>query len=100
MSSPDRQTEGAGPSPRPNSLSNEGRGRGPAPSAVSSIELELIAKGRSIIVGCDEVGRGALAGPVVAAAVVLDYSCIPDGLGDSKLIAREQREALAIEIRK
>jgi ribonuclease HII len=73
---------------------------GEAPALPSQIELDLLAKGKAIIVGCDEVGRGALAGPVVAAAVVLDYTCIPDGIGDSKLIPREQREALAEEIRK
>ncbi len=70
------------------------------PPYPSFIELDLITSGRRIIVGCDEVGRGALAGPVVAAAVVLDYDCLPPGLGDSKLIAREQREELAIAIRK
>src|SRR5688572_14289079 len=70
-----------------------------SPTTASSLELELLAKGKQIIVGCDEVGRGALAGPVVAAAVVLDYDCIPPGLGDSKLIAREQREELALAIR-
>jgi ribonuclease HII len=69
-------------------------------SSCSELEQQLIAKGKTVIVGCDEVGRGALAGPVVAAAVVLDYNCIPDGLGDSKQIAREQREALADVIRK
>lgn len=73
---------------------------GGAPALPSQIELELLAKGKHVIVGCDEVGRGALAGPVVAAAVVLDYNCIPDGIGDSKQIAREQREELAAQIRK
>jgi ribonuclease HII len=68
-------------------------------SSCSELELDLIAKGRRVIVGCDEVGRGALAGPVVAAAVVLDYGCIPEGLGDSKQIPREQREELAARIR-
>ena len=66
----------------------------------SEVELELIAGGKRVIVGCDEVGRGALAGPVVAAAVVLDYGCIPTGLGDSKQIPREQRELLAEQIRR
>lgn len=36
------------------------------------------------VAGVDEVGRGPLAGPVTAAAVVLDPKCIPDGLNDSK----------------
>ena len=90
---------GAGPAP---ALVGTGTraAAGAAPTQSSTLELELIAKGKHIIVGCDEVGRGALAGPVVAAAVVLNYGCIPPGLGDSKQIAREQREELAIEIRK
>lgn len=46
------------------------------------------------IAGVDEVGRGPLAGPVVAAAVVLDPACIPDGLNDSKKLAALPRQAL------
>lgn len=44
--------------------------------------------------GTDEAGRGPLAGPVVAAAVILDPGNIPDGLDDSKRLTRERREAL------
>jgi ribonuclease HII len=44
--------------------------------------------------GCDEAGRGPLAGPVVAAAVVLDPKRIPKGLDDSKRLTAEQREVL------
>jgi len=42
----------------------------------------------------DEAGRGPLAGPVVAAAVILDRSRIPKGLNDSKLLSEEDRETL------
>jgi ribonuclease HII len=47
-----------------------------------------------IVAGVDEVGRGPLAGPVVAAAVILDVTWIPDGLNDSKKVPLKQREAL------
>lgn len=57
-------------------------------------ERALLAAGRQRIAGCDEAGRGPLAGPVVAAAVILDPKRIPKGLGDSKQLSRERREAL------
>lgn len=47
------------------------------------------------VAGVDEVGRGPLAGPVVAAAVVLDPRAIPDGLRDSKTLDARRRFALA-----
>ena len=46
------------------------------------------------VAGVDEAGRGPWAGPVVAAAVVLDPDCIPKGLNDSKVLTSERREAL------
>ena len=46
------------------------------------------------VAGCDEAGRGPLAGPVVAAAVILDPARIPRGLNDSKKLDAEAREAL------
>jgi ribonuclease HII len=46
------------------------------------------------IAGIDEAGRGPLAGPVVAAAVIIDIAQIPEGVTDSKLIAEPEREAL------
>lgn len=46
------------------------------------------------VAGVDEAGRGPLAGPVVAAAVVLDPACIPKGLNDSKKLSAARREAL------
>ncbi|WP_026618460.1 ribonuclease HII [Ensifer sp. WSM1721] len=50
------------------------------------------------VAGADEAGRGPLAGPVVAAAVILDPDAVPAGLNDSKLLTAEQREALFKEI--
>src|SRR4029079_18308005 len=57
-------------------------------------ERKLLAKGIWPVAGCDEAGRGPLAGPVVAAAVVLDPERIPRGLNDSKKLDAEQREKL------
>ena len=59
-----------------------------------SIEARAIAGGRTPVVGLDEAGRGPLAGPVVAAAVILDPDCIPEGLNDSKLLTAAAREEL------
>jgi len=56
--------------------------------------------GFQFVAGTDEVGRGALAGPVVAAAVILNPADIPKGIDDSKKLTRQQREALAPEIEK
>jgi len=52
-----------------------------------------------IVAGVDEAGRGPLAGPVVAAAVVLDPDCYPDGLNDSKVLTAARREALLVLLR-
>jgi ribonuclease HII len=57
-------------------------------------ERALIKRGVWPVAGCDEAGRGPLAGPVVAAAVVLDPKRIPKGLDDSKRLTAEQREEL------
>jgi len=53
-----------------------------------------------LIAGVDEVGRGPLAGPVVAAAVILDPNHPIEGLADSKKLTEKRREKLAVEIRK
>lgn len=52
-----------------------------------------------LLAGVDEVGRGPLAGPVVAAAVILDPACPIVGLADSKALTEKRRQALDIEIR-
>ena len=57
-------------------------------------ELRLIASHTGPIAGVDEVGRGPLAGPVMAAAVILDPDRIPDGLNDSKKLTEKKRELL------
>ena len=61
-------------------------------------ERALIKRGVWPIAGCDEAGRGPLAGPVVAAAVVLDPKRIPKGIDDSKRLTPERREELFEEI--
>jgi ribonuclease HII len=57
-------------------------------------ERAALKRGIWPVAGCDEAGRGPLAGPVVAAAVVLDPKRIPRGLDDSKKLPPEQREKL------
>lgn len=52
----------------------------------------------SPVAGLDEVGRGPWAGPVVAAAVVLDLDCVPDGLDDSKKLAAPRRGEICAQI--
>jgi ribonuclease HII len=61
-----------------------------------TFERERAALTRGIwpVAGCDEAGRGPLAGPVVAAAVILDPDAIPEGLDDSKKLDRSTRERL------
>lgn len=59
------------------------------------LEKVLRRTGYRLVAGVDEVGRGALAGPLVTAAVLLDTSCVPDGLCDSKLLEPEEREHFA-----
>lgn len=51
--------------------------------------------GARVIAGVDEVGRGPLCGPVTAAAVILDFTRMPAGLGDSKALSRARRALLA-----
>jgi ribonuclease HII len=67
---------------------------------VPSFELELVARraGHWPVAGADEAGRGPLAGPVVAAAVILDPERIPVGLNDSKQLTAVRREELFAEI--
>jgi ribonuclease HII len=62
-------------------------------------EKQAWASGAQQVAGVDEVGRGSLFGPVVAAAVILEPSYRIRGLRDSKLIPAERREELAIRIR-
>ncbi|WP_398481156.1 ribonuclease HII [Tardiphaga sp.] len=61
-------------------------------------ERALLKQGIWPVAGCDEAGRGPLAGPVVAAAVILDPKRIPKGLDDSKKLTEAKREELFEEI--
>ncbi len=63
-----------------------------------SFEDQALAAGATCVAGVDEVGRGPLAGPVVAAAVRLDPARIPPGLMDSKALSARRRTALAAEL--
>ena len=62
-------------------------------------QLSLLVDVSGLMAGVDEVGRGPLAGPVVAAAVILDERRVIRGLNDSKLLTAPTRERLALEIR-
>ncbi len=57
-------------------------------------ENEAYAKGYSAVCGVDEAGRGPLAGPVCAAAVILPQNTVIDGVNDSKKLSEKKREAL------
>lgn len=57
-------------------------------------ENEAEAEGFSIVCGIDEAGRGPLAGPVCAAAVILPKGCVIEGVNDSKKLTEKKREAL------
>ena len=57
-------------------------------------DFSIETRFKGLICGVDEAGRGPLAGPVVAAAVAFDKHCCPDGITDSKLLTRAQREEL------
>jgi len=64
------------------------------PTPDYSFETDLTATGALRIAGVDEVGRGPLAGPVTAAAVILDPAKIPAGLNDSKALTAKRRAVL------
>jgi ribonuclease HII len=69
----------------------------PAPKRIPAGRLERIMrdKGYRSVAGVDEVGRGALAGPLVVAAVLLDLENVPTDLCDSKMLEPEERETCA-----
>jgi ribonuclease HII len=100
------------PSSKSNSNGSSGDKKDP-PISASAAKLRLLKKlrctlrfeklawadGAKLVAGVDEVGRGSLFGPVVAAAVILDPAYRIRGLRDSKLLPAERREELAIRIR-
>lgn len=61
---------------------------------LTGIEASLHEKGLSLICGVDEAGRGPLAGPVAAAAVILPEGLVIEGLNDSKKLTEKRRDAL------
>ena len=61
-------------------------------------EREMLAQGAEFIGGMDEAGRGPLAGPVVAAAVIMPLDCVIEGVDDSKQVSEKKRERLYDEI--
>lgn len=61
---------------------------------MEAIERGLRENGYNFIAGVDEAGRGPLAGPVYAAAVILPSGCIIEGLNDSKKLSEKKREKL------
>ncbi len=63
-----------------------------------SIERGFISRGYRLVAGVDEAGRGPLAGPVVAAAVILPQPCDIEGINDSKKLSPHRREAVYEEI--
>lgn len=63
---------------------------------LEAVELQLHG---GPIAGVDEAGRGPLAGPVVAAAVILDPNSIPEGIADSKALDAEERQRLSRAIK-
>ncbi len=67
--------------------------------AMLTYERELWDKGVAHVAGVDEVGMGPLAGPVVAAAVVLRPGASIPGIDDSKRLTRKRRESLSVQIR-
>ena len=63
-----------------------------------AFERELLANGARLIGGMDEAGRGPLAGPVVAAAVIMPLDSPIEGVDDSKQVSEKKRERLFDEI--
>ncbi len=63
-----------------------------------SAEARLIASGCRFVAGTDEAGRGPLAGPVVAAAVILKPDNLPEGIDDSKRLSKSGRERAFEEV--
>jgi ribonuclease HII len=69
----------------------------PVAEPTLAFERELFASGHRYVIGCDEVGRGAIAGPVAVGMAVIEQAhvAVPAGLRDSKLLSEKRREELA-----
>ena len=70
-----------------------------SPEELFAMENALHSEGFRFVCGVDEAGRGPLAGPVCAAAVILPENCVLPGLDDSKKLTEKKREALYDPIR-
>lgn len=68
-------------------------------AGMHALQRSLHARGFAVVAGVDEVGRGALAGPVSAGAAVLEVDTFISGLDDSKRLTPAQREAIARDVR-
>jgi ribonuclease HII len=66
--------------------------------ATFAMERAAMRAGQITVAGVDEAGRGPWAGPVVAAAVILDPAAIPQGIADSKSLTEARRERIFVEI--
>ncbi len=64
----------------------------------AEFDAQIRAEGFSLLCGVDEAGRGPLAGPVFAAAVILRPDAVPEGLNDSKKLSEKKRDALFDDI--
>lgn len=64
----------------------------------AEFDAAIRAEGYSLLCGVDEAGRGPLAGPVFAAAVILREDAVPEGLNDSKKLSEKKRDQLFDEI--
>lgn len=69
-------------------------------SLLDRLEREMRRRGYTLVAGVDEAGRGSLAGPVVAAAVILPEQCVLPGLDDSKRVDPLSRQRLEAEVRR
>jgi ribonuclease HII len=78
---------------------HEAQAEGRRLSRLCEFEEPLWAQGIILVGGCDEVGMAPLAGPVIAAAVILRPGCRIKGVNDSKQLTPEERDALEPEIR-
>jgi len=79
-------------------LNGNGPDETPGPKDLDHYERQLRAQGFRLVAGVDEVGRGALAGPLVAAAVILPEGFDLEGIDDSKALTAEQREEQCVRI--
>lgn len=92
--------ERAGKASSARSRNSESRRTSSSYAICTTFEDDARTRGHRFIAGVDEVGRGALAGPVVAAAVILDpHAPLPQGLNDSKKLSAAQRERIASELK-